>query len=240
MKAISRRSRRKADVKARAQTMDIDAGWCRVLDCNNPARSTVGEGLDGRFCRTHADQYARHGSPYRKSYAATEVRPYRSAAAAWLKANKDDPWVRNGVERVKGLYASAGQHVEAFRLRGLPVDERARVAWARLRKASVDPMKVLAAAMAVEMVIRADPQSDRKTEFKQVQTAKLVHRMASGSHRRWGEGPTATELHFYPRSRGRILRHIGKAAMEASELIVEHHLASLPNIAFVQAMTSET
>ncbi|WP_311794790.1 hypothetical protein [Ferirhizobium litorale] len=195
--------------------------------------------MDNRFCRTHADQYARHGSPYRKSYTATEVRRYRLASAAWLKANMDDPSVRNGVERVRGLYASAGQHVEAFRLRGLPTDERARVAWARLRKASVDPMKVLAAALAIEMVIRADPQADLKTEFKQVQTAKLIHRMASGSHKRWGEGHTATELHFYPRSRGRILRHIGQAAMEACELIIDHHQATFPAIVFAQGTTIE-
>jgi hypothetical protein len=51
--------------------------------------------------------------------------------------------------------------------------------------------------------------------------------MASGSHKRWGEGPTATELHVYPRSRGRFLRHIGEALEKACELLVEHRASDL-------------
>lgn len=125
--------------------------------------------------------------------------------------------------------------MEAFRLRGLSPDERSRVAWTRLRKANVEPVEVIAAALAVEMIIRDDPYADRKAEFKQVQTAKLVHRMASGTHKRWGEGATATELHVYPRSRGRVLRHIGKAAVEACELVVDHHRNGLPAVVAAEA-----
>lgn len=225
------KSRRRAEVKARAGQPNYDQGsGCKVMGCGNPVRAATSDGLDARFCRPHADQYARHGSPYRKSYSSAQVRPYRAAAASWLKANAGDHWVRNAVERVKGLYASAGGHVEAFRLRGLSPDERSRVAWTRLRKANVEPVEVIAAALAVEMIIRDDPYADRKAEFKQVQTAKLVHRMASGTHKRWGEGATATELHVYPRSRGRVLRHIGKAAVEACELVVDHHRNGLPAV----------
>ena len=61
-----------------------------------------------------------------------------------------------------------------------------------------------------------------KSEFKRVQAAKLVHEMASGTHKRWGEGPGATELHVYPRSRGRVLRHVGKDIESAVELLVDH------------------
>lgn len=203
-----------------------------MVECGHPARAATDEGLDHMFCRSHAEQYARHGSPYRKSYTATQVQPYRAAAIKWLKANRDDRWVRNSVERVRGLYSSAGSHVEAFRLRGLTPQERANAAWARLRKANVDPYKVIAATLAIEMIMRADPQADHKVEFKQVQAAKLIHRMASGTHKRWGEGATATELHVYPRSRGRILRHMGKAVLEACELVIDHHGASLPRIPF--------
>ena len=78
-------------------------------------------------------------------------------------------------------------HVEAFRLRGLPPQDRARAAWARLRKAGVDPRRPVAAWLAIEMLVRDDLQADQRNEFKRVQAAKLVHRMASGSHRRWGE-----------------------------------------------------
>ena len=71
-----------------------------------------------------------------------------------------------------------------------------------------------------------------------MQAAKLVHRMASGTHKRW-EQPTLSvgadgrsvtrnvELHVYPRSRGRILRHIGEDLEEAVELLVAHRLGSM-------------
>ncbi|RWM21828.1 MAG: hypothetical protein EOR73_10200 [Mesorhizobium sp.] len=203
---------------------------CRVVGCSKPARAGTGDGLDTRFCRSHADHNARHGSPYQASYRAREIAPYRVAALAWLEANRSDTYVSNAVDRVVTLLRASGPHVEAFRLRGLAPQERARAAWARLRKARIDPLRVVAAWLAVEMITRDDPQAERKAEFKQVQAAKLIHRMASGTHKRWGEGPTATELHVYPRSRGRVLRHVGEALNEAVELLVQHHLQRLPQI----------
>lgn len=196
---------------------------CRVVGCSRPARAGTGDGLDTRFCRSHADHYARHGSPYKASYRAQEIKPYRVAALTWLEANQSDAYVANAVDRVATLLRTAGPHVEAFRLRGLSPQERAKAAWARLRKAGIDPRRVVAAWLAIEMIIRDDPQAERKGEFKQVQAAKLAHRMASGTHKRWGEGPTATELHVYPRPRGRVLRHMGEALEKACELLIEKH-----------------
>ena len=82
-------------------------------------------------------------------------------------------------------------------------------------------MEVVAVWLSIEMVIKADPQPETKTEFRHVQVAKLVHRMASGTHKRWGEGRDAKELHAYPRSRGRVLRHIGEDVAEAAGLLAE-------------------
>lgn len=197
---------------------------CRVVGCDKPTRAGTEEGLDTRFCRAHSDHYSRHGSPYKRSYTAKELAPHRKAATAWLEANSDDRWVSNAIDRVKTLYATAGPHIEAFRLRGLSPEDRAKAAWARLRKAKIDPTAVVAAGLAIEMVITADPQPDTKSEFKQVQTAKLIHKMASGTHRRWGEG--TAELHVYPRSRGRVLRHIGADLESATELLVQHSFQS--------------
>lgn len=218
---------RKAEVKGRANEPSAMFTRCRVVGCSRPARAGTGDGLDTRFCRSHADHYARHGSPYRASYRAQEINPYRVTALAWLEANQRDTYVANAVDRVATLLRAAGPHVEAFRLRGLSPQERANAAWARLRKASIDPRRVVAAWLAVEMIVRDDPQAERRAEFKQVQAAKLVHRMASGTHKRWGEGPTATELHVYPRPRGRVLRHMGEALENACELLVEHRLSDL-------------
>lgn len=217
-----RKRERKQDVKARAQEPSHMFTRCRVVGCSKPARAGTDDGLDTRFCRSHADHYSRHGSPYKRSYTAKEIAPYRKAALAWLEANKDDMWVRNAVERVTTLYQAAGPHVEAFRLRGLSPEARAKAAWARLRKAAIDPCRVVAAWLAVEMILRDDPQPETKTEFKRVQAAKLVHKMASGTHKLWGDGPAGIEMHVYPRSRGRVLRHIGDDLEQATELLITH------------------
>lgn len=213
------RQKRKADVKARASSPSHMFTRCRVVGCTRPARAGTQEGLDTRFCRSHADHYARHGSPYKASYSAKELASYRKAATLWLESNEANRLVVNALDRVKGLYASAGSHVEAFRLRGLPPEARARAAWARLRKANVAPLRVLEAWLAVAMAIRDDPQPETKQEFKRVQVAKLVHRMASGTHKTWGEGPGRKELHVYPRSRGSVLRHLGAQTEAACELL---------------------
>ncbi|TPK99069.1 hypothetical protein FJ567_17340 [Mesorhizobium sp. B2-4-16] len=196
---------------------------CRVIGCYRPARAGTEDGLDTSFCRQHSDHYSRHGSPYKRSYTAKELAPYRKAAIAWLEANAEDLWVRNAVDRVETLYRAAGPHIEAFRLRGLPPEARAKAAWARLRKANIDPRRVVAAWLAVEMIISDDPQAETKSEYKRVQAAKLVHKMASGTHRQWESGPGgAQQLHVYPRSRGRVLRHLGAEIEEALELLIDH------------------
>lgn len=223
----TRRRQRKAEVKTRAGEPSHMFTRCRVVGCDKPARAGTSDGLDTRFCRSHADHYSRHGSPYKRSYAAKELAPYRKAAMAWLEANEGDGWVQNAVDRVKTLYETAGPHVEAFRLRGMSPEERARAAWARLRKDKVDPRRVVAAWLAIEMIVRDDHQPETKPEFKRVQAAKLVHRMASGTHKRWGDGATITELHVYPRSRGKVLRHIGSDLEGASELLWTHRAARL-------------
>jgi hypothetical protein len=115
-----RRSARKGEVRRRAAEPSHMFNMCRVVGCKHPARAGTQDGLDTRFCRSHADHYARHGSPYKRSYTAAEINPYRRAAVEWLLANKSDRWVANAIQRVATLYANAGPHEEAFRLRGFP------------------------------------------------------------------------------------------------------------------------
>lgn len=222
---LKSRQRRRQEVQSRANEPSHMFRHCRVIGCKNPARAGTGDGLDTRFCRVHADHRARHGSPYKRSFPAAEINPYRRAAIEWLLAHEDDRWVRNAIERIEGLYRRAGPHEEAFRLRGLSPQERARKAWARLRHHKVAPRMVVAAWLAVEMAISNDPQAEETQEFKRVQAAKIVHRMASGTHKRWASGPTgAKELHVYPASRGRVLRHMGSDLATAVELLCDHHL----------------
>jgi|GEM_PF-532790 hypothetical protein len=234
----NQRQKRKQDVTARAALPNHMYGYCRVIHCGKPARAGTPDGLDERYCRAHADHNQRHGSPLKGSYTAKELNPYRRAALAWIVSHEDSRWVQNAIQRVKGLYQQAGPYVEAFRLRGLPPQQRAKAALARLRKHGIDPRLVLAAWLAVEMLIQDDPQPVQGAEFKRVQAAKVVHRMASGSHRRWvrevlspvwpgQKQAQVQELHVYPRSRGRVLRHLGESLESAVELLVEHHLSDV-------------
>lgn len=227
-----KRRQRTAHVMARAAKPNTEHTRCLVFGCPNPTKAAAGKGLDTRYCRKHADHYERHGSPHKPSYTAQQLKPHRKAAMKWLLGNWDDPYVRNAVQRVLGLYKRAGPYVAANSLRGKTPRERAWVAWARLRKHEVDPLKPLAAWLAVEMAIRADMDPVRTAEFKRVQAAKLVHRMASGTHRRWEQEfkhhtdpflkiRHVEELHVYPQSRGRVLRYIGEDLEGAAEFLAD-------------------
>ena len=199
--------------------------YCKIIGCPNPASAGTNEGLNQRFCRKHEDFYERHGSYTKKSYSASEINPYKKIALNWLKANSESVSVKLAIKGVEALYGTAGAHIEAYRLNGLSPKDRAKAAWARLRVAKIDPIAPLAAFLAVELIIINDPKAERKKHFKWVQTAKLIHRMASGSHKRWElqsyDGKTyVEELHKYPRSRGRILVHLGQQLERVAELAV--------------------
>jgi len=226
---LTKKRQRKADVTARAEQPNPMFGYCRVVRCGKPARAGKGDGLDRVFCRSHADHYARHGSPYKASYTAKALLPHRQEARRWLKVNRDAPQVQNAILRVHGLYQRAGPHVEAFRLRGLSPADRARATWARLRKADVDPLRVLEAWLSVAGAIAADPQPDNDPEFRRVQVAKLVHRLASGTHKSWPQPNGRVEvLHAYPRSRGRVLRHLGEGIEAALSGMLENATTQSP------------
>lgn len=222
--------RRKQDVKTRATTPNHMYDYCRAMDCNKPSRAGTSDGLDTRYCRSHYDHHQRHGNPFKGTYRAKEINPYRQAALLWLMDHEDDHWVQQAIVKVRSLYRRAGQHVEAFRLRGMQPRERAWAHWVRLRTHEVDPRLVVAAWMAVEMILKDDPQPDWRKEYKHVQAAKVVHRMASGSHKKWvheyASHSHTEELHVYPRPRGRILRHIGEDLEGACELL-DYHLADV-------------
>lgn len=227
---LARRKKRKQEVKQRASKPDYMHSHCRAVGCPNPARAGTADGLGKLYCRKHHDHYQRHGSPFKPSYTASELKPFRKIALKWLEENRDDAWVKSAVAAVRHLYQRAGPHVEAFRLRGLKPRQRAWAHWARLRAAEVDPGKVVSAWLTVEMALVSDAQSDWRPEYKRVQAAKVVHRMASGSHRKWtqsrldGTGTWTQELHVYPQSRGRVLRHIGEDLEKACALLTEHCL----------------
>ena len=220
-----KRKQRKQDVAARAARAETMWTRCRVFDCRKPTTAGERKGLNRMYCRKHEDHFERHGSYTKPSYTAAQLAPYRKAAKSWLRAHGEDLEVQLAIRAVEGLYRRAGLFVEAFRLRGLSPKDRARAAWGRLREAKVDPGRPLEAWLAIELIIEADPQAERKVEFKRVQAAKLVHRLASGSHRTWErqrpDGRVVVqELHKFPHSRGQVLRHLGTQVEGAAALLV--------------------
>ncbi|OGU22314.1 MAG: hypothetical protein A2580_07505 [Hydrogenophilales bacterium RIFOXYD1_FULL_62_11] len=205
---------------------------CRIVGCSRPTTAGTRSGLNRLYCRRHEDHFERHGSHTKASYRAEVLTPYRKTAQAWLEMNTDNPVVQHASASIEALYRNAGPRVEAFRLAGLAPEQKACAAWARLRESRVSPLKPIAAWLAVELAIKADTQPDTKSEFKLVQAAKLVHRMSSGSHKRWERvRPSGQvlveELHKYPHSRGQVLRHVGKQLGDAADMVSAYHLAEI-------------
>ncbi|TCI07452.1 hypothetical protein EZM97_31570 [Dyella soli] len=186
-----------------------------MYPCTNRTTADSGSGLNRLYCRKHIEFYRRHGSYVKTSYGAGELRPYRAQALAWLDLNEREMAVQAAIDGVRRLYRTAGAAVAANRLAGRPPAERAKATWAQLRQREVDPLEVLAAWLAVDLRMRDDPQPDRHEEYRWVQVAKLIHRMAGGTHKRWeterADGRVqVTELHKHPVSRGRVLRVLGE------------------------------
>lgn len=223
--------KRQADIRRRIAAAKPDYGRCRIVECDQYSTATVGKGLNRLYCRRHVDHFRRHGSYFKPSYRVADLNPYRRSAEDWICKHTDDGVVREALDTINELYWRGGQSKEAFRLRGLPPADRAKYSWARLRQRKVSPARALAAWLAVEMMIRDDIRPDRHRLYKQVQAAKLIHRMAGGSHKKWQhelDGQKySTELHKHPASRGLVLRHLGQQLEKAAKGMVDVHLSAV-------------
>ncbi len=119
--------------------------------------------------------------------------------------------------------AGVGRVDPAMNLRGQSAEYRARIAFARMRAAEIPTRRLIAIYLGVAALIEDDFGSHRTREFRIVQAAKAVHRLASGTHRKWDAwdpltgGTRPVELHAYPRSSGHVLRKIGEALEKACD-----------------------
>jgi hypothetical protein len=69
-----------------------------------------------------------------------------------------------------------------------------------------------------------------------VAIAKAAHRLASGTHRKWpfyqADGSVKyIEMHAYPRSSGRVLRHLGAIIEKECEWVIDRYLADVVALA---------
>lgn len=185
---------------------------------------------EGKFrlhaCRYHIQFKARHGSHWCRTYAASHLKPYLLSAARWIKANREDAQVAMALYWLKGLLQGSGRMELAHRVKGMPARQRARIAFARLHEAGIEPERILRIYLAVCALIEDDRGSHRVEEYRVVQVAKAVHRLASGSHQRWDvpriDGTTAPlAMHTYPKSSGYVLRIMGRQIEECCRAVAE-------------------
>lgn len=195
---------------------------CRIPGCTNLSSVAAGNGRAKNHCRYHVQFKARHGSHWHWTYRAADLKPYMSAATQWLAQVQSNADVAAALSDLELALASSGHVIPAPKLRGRPAADRACIAFARLREANVKPIRLLATYLGVAALIEDDRGSHRTREFQLVQAAKAVHRLASGTHKRWQMWnplghPVATELHAYPRSSGLVLRKIGERLERAAD-----------------------
>ncbi|MFI0844357.1 hypothetical protein [Mesorhizobium sp. IMUNJ 23232] len=143
-------------------------------------------------------------------------------AESWLKANDGHPIVFAAWQEINVKLAMSGPVDPANNLRGRSAAYKAQVAFARLREAKISPDRIIAIYLATAALIEDDQGSHRVREFRIVQAAKAVHRLASGTHRSWNietrDGRMVPyALHAYPRSSGLVLRRIGETLEKACD-----------------------
>lgn len=190
-------------------------------------------GLASFHCRRHVEHKARHGSHWHGTYRAAELKPYIAAASSYVQIRaKSDRFIKAALNAIALLLEEAGPTEIATRLKGMSAARRARIALARLRVAGIKPERFVGIVLAVTALIEEDPGSHRTKEFRIVQIAKALHRLASGYHRVFEfqdhlGRKRRTELHAFPRSSGPVLRLIGRAIDEPCEWVADKHLAAV-------------
>lgn len=187
---------------------------CTTPFCGRPTMAAARVGLAETLCNRCVQHRARHGSAWCPSIRATDLKPYLTVAAKWIREHRAELSVHYALIGLRGLLDGAGRPERAQDIKRLPAASKARIAFARLREAGVKPERLLATHVAVAACIEDDAGAHRVRDYALTQTAKALHRLASGTHGRWqyprDDGTLfPLELHAYPRSSGRVLRVIG-------------------------------
>lgn len=214
MKPSMHPRKRAADVRGRIASTTAP-GHCASFGCTRPTMAAAGAGLSTVLCRYHVQWKARHGSEWCGTFKAADLKPHRRAAAAWVRQHREDPAVVRALSGLGWLMAFAGPVERANEIKRKPAAHRAKVALARLQERSISPERLLTTHIAVTALIEDDREAHkRSTEFRIVQVAKAVHRLASGTHWNFGgrvpgQGRRALKDAIYPKSSGRVLRVLG-------------------------------
>lgn len=211
-------SRRRSLVKRRiALETHRAATHCIIPGCGRLTMKAAREGLAPHHCRKHVEHRARHGSYWLKTYTAAELKPYLTAANAYVRLlAATDKFIAAAIAGLRTTLDEAGPVEIATRLKGMSATKRAKIGLARLRVAEVEPERILCIVLAVTAV--AESNGHRPREFRTVQFAKAVHRLASGT------GWVSSKKRAYPKSTGQVLRVMGRLLEKPCEFVLERHL----------------
>lgn len=214
---------------------------CTRPFCGRPSMRGEGTGFGFYLCRYHTARLAKHGHPEIPTIKGPDLRPYVETAKRYIKAElaAGNVRVQLALAAIWGIMQTSGAVPNAMDIKQWSPKDKAKAAFARLREAGITADSVMASHMGVAAYLADDTWAPRSEEYRVVQSAKALHRRASGSHVRYDvpvaqktvgrngtvleyDGSTATvELHVYPRSQGQVLRVIGKAIDEACGAIAE-------------------
>lgn len=218
------RQARKQDIKRRARERTSEPSTrCATLGCSRPTQRSTGKGLSHSHCKQHVEFHRRHGSYWQKSFTAQQLHPYRKAAQAWLKAHVEDANVQRVITALDGLLDNSGRAESAYRLRGLSPERRASIALARVREAGIRGDRLLEITLTIKAtMVHIGPRGD--PEFMQVQISKLIHRLASGTHKT----PSGFKLPSkYPRAEGRVMRVLGHLVEDIAGIAADAEAVSM-------------
>jgi hypothetical protein len=211
--------RLKTRARAAAQSPDPPQP-CAASGCRKPTQRSSGDGFSTCYCRDHVEHLARHGSTWRQTPRKADIEPFRKAARRWLRAHRERPFVQQVLASLVGLLARSGTPESAWSLKGLPPQDRARIALAKIgREAKGAPAeKLLIIALSFWAWLEAQGADGRFADFRQVQIAKAAKRLASGTHKTRAGTPMPSK---YPPSSGSYLRIMGRQIDDLAGLVAE-------------------
>lgn len=205
------------------------ARTCAIPGCGRPPQGRAGQGVSPSHCKYHVQWKSRHGSFWKGTYSAADLKPYQAAAERFLKDNPADFWVAAAIKATDAAMAGAGPAQRVVDLKWRGPDSKAAAAFARLREAEIPPERVLRVCLAVSAAVAEDPirGGGDGSEYRRVQMAKAVNRLASGQHSYYGDERYEAGYHRYPRSSGRFLRALGVRLATLCEHVVDAHLDAI-------------
>lgn len=204
---------------------------CTVPGCGGPLVELNGKAM-GRLCRPHLERLRRHGCAWLGSYKVADLNSYRRAVWDWLSANEASLGVRLATGFAGGLIARGSQD-PIRHLARQSAEKKAAAVWGRFSHFDTDPKIIVAAVLAVSLRVADDHSAGRAPsgrEYCEVQTGKLLVRLAGGSVRRWPahrEGGMPTVLKSFVSSEGRVLRVLGRGVADIYQSLPEGELEAL-------------